>query len=277
MQKTTFPIEIIIHDDASTDGTAEIGKEYAEKYPELIVPILQKENQYSKGISPSPTYVWPRARGKYIALCEGDDYWTDPYKLQKQVDFLEENEECSMCFSNAFVLYENGHSFPHPFNKIKACGFISLKRIISSWIIPTASIVFRKEHLNLPLPSWTKKIYSGDLTLALLLADKGPVYFFNEFFSIYRRTMSSNSISYRTNGLFVNEHHLMLLELFDEYTEYRHNSLIAKRMVELRKDRRFSILKNKMMLLPFFIMPRFSLKKLVVLLRKKTEYMLYNS
>ena len=87
MQKTTFPIEIIIHDDASTDGTAKIVKEYADKYPDLIVPILQTENQYSQGIKPSQNFVFPRARGKYIAFCEGDDYWTDPYKLQKQVDF----------------------------------------------------------------------------------------------------------------------------------------------------------------------------------------------
>ncbi len=100
MQKTTFPFEIIIHDDASTDDTAKIIQEYANQYPELFVTILQKENQWSKGIRPSPTYVWPRARGKYIALCEGDDYWTDPYKLQKQVDFMKENPDCSLCFHN---------------------------------------------------------------------------------------------------------------------------------------------------------------------------------
>ena len=97
MQKTTFPIEIIIHDDASTDKTAEIVKSYAEKHPDLILPILQAENQYSKGI-PISTYAYPKARGKYIAFCEGDDYWTDPYKLQKQVDFLESNPDCSWCF-----------------------------------------------------------------------------------------------------------------------------------------------------------------------------------
>lgn len=96
MQKTTFPIEIIIHDDASTDGTAKIVKEYADKYPDLIVPILQTENQYSQGIKPSHKFVFPRARGKYIAFCEGDDYWTDPYKLQKQVDFLEANPDYGM-------------------------------------------------------------------------------------------------------------------------------------------------------------------------------------
>ena len=106
MQKTTFQIEIIIHDDASTDRTAIIVKEYADKYPHLIVPILQTENQWSKGIRPSPTYVWPSARGKYIALCEGDDYWTDPLKLQKQVDFLEANTEYGLVYTNHHKLFE---------------------------------------------------------------------------------------------------------------------------------------------------------------------------
>lgn len=87
MQKTTFPVEILIHDDASTDKTADIIREYEKKYPHLIKPIYQTENQYSKGIGVSATYQYPRANGNYITLCEGDDYWTDPYMLQKQVVF----------------------------------------------------------------------------------------------------------------------------------------------------------------------------------------------
>jgi glycosyltransferase involved in cell wall biosynthesis len=99
IQKTTFPIEIIIHDDASTDKTAEIIKGYFVKFPDLIIPVLQAENQYSKGIKAYSSYVWPQACGKYIALCEGDDYWTDPFKLQKQVDFLESNPDYGLVHS----------------------------------------------------------------------------------------------------------------------------------------------------------------------------------
>ncbi len=98
MQKTKFPIEVLIHDDASTDKTADIIREYENKYPDIIKPIYQFDNKYSKGISVSETYNFPRARGKYIAMCEGDDYWTDPSKLQKQVDFMEVNPDCSLCF-----------------------------------------------------------------------------------------------------------------------------------------------------------------------------------
>ena len=89
MQQTNFAFEVLIHDDASTDGTTEIIKEYEAKYPEIIKPIYEEENQWVKGRRGSAVFNFPRAKGKYIAMCEGDDYWTDPLKLQKQVDFLE--------------------------------------------------------------------------------------------------------------------------------------------------------------------------------------------
>ncbi|WP_374330135.1 glycosyltransferase family 2 protein [Soonwooa sp.] len=94
MQECDFEFEVLIHDDASTDGTAEIIKEYQQRYPDIIKPILQTKNQWSQGIrNIQSRYNFSRAKGKYIAMCEGDDYWTDPHKLQKQVDFLEANEE----------------------------------------------------------------------------------------------------------------------------------------------------------------------------------------
>lgn len=89
MQKTNFRFEAIVHDDASTDNTANIIREYAEKYPGIIKPIYEIENQYSKKDSSLSRIINEACTGKYIAMCEGDDYWTDPYKLQKQVDFLE--------------------------------------------------------------------------------------------------------------------------------------------------------------------------------------------
>lgn len=96
MQETSFPFEVLVHDDASTDGTADIIREYEKKHGDIIKPYYQTENQYSKGI-PIRTFQLPRARGKYIAFCEGDDYWLDPLKLQKQVDALEAHPEVDMC------------------------------------------------------------------------------------------------------------------------------------------------------------------------------------
>ena len=103
-QKTDFPFEIVIHDDASTDRTAEIIREYAEKYPDIIRPMYQTENQYSKGISNiSGAFNFPRAEGKYIAMCEGDDYWIDDTKLQRQADYMEAHPECTMCFHLSLI------------------------------------------------------------------------------------------------------------------------------------------------------------------------------
>ena len=100
MQKTSFPFEIIINDDCSTDGTTEIIQEYAEKYPDIIKPIFHDENQYLKGVRGMfATFCYPRAQGKYIALCEGDDYWIDPLKLQKQVDILEKSPHVTMVYT----------------------------------------------------------------------------------------------------------------------------------------------------------------------------------
>ena len=102
MQETTFPVEIIIHDDASTDGTAEIVKDYADKHPQLFWAILQKENQWSQGIKPD-RFIDPLIRGEFIALCEGDDYWITKEKLQKQVEVFEENENTFACFHDVKI------------------------------------------------------------------------------------------------------------------------------------------------------------------------------
>lgn len=104
-QRTSFDFEAIVHDDASTDGTADIIRRYAEKYPEVIKPICETENQYHKWNN-SILHIMetlPR-NGKYIAICEGDDYWTDPLKLQRQVDFLETHPDYGMCFTQALSI-----------------------------------------------------------------------------------------------------------------------------------------------------------------------------
>src|SRR5699024_3016962 len=93
MQKTNFEFEVLINEDASTDHTADLIREYEKKHPDIIRPIYQTENQYTKRVGLWKTILFPKARGKYIAMCEGDDYWTDPFKLQKQVDFLEVHED----------------------------------------------------------------------------------------------------------------------------------------------------------------------------------------
>src|SRR5262245_29399834 len=109
MQETTFPVEILIHDDASTDNTANIIREYGARYPHLIKSICQTENQFSKGKVGAPLHAYPGKRGEYFANCEGDDYWTDPLKLQKQVDFLDRNPDYVICYHDAKIVDESGN------------------------------------------------------------------------------------------------------------------------------------------------------------------------
>jgi len=188
MQKTNFDFEILIHDDASNDGTAKIIQEYESKYPNLIKPIYQKENQWSKGVrSISAKYNFPRAKGKYIAMCEGDDYWTDPLKLQKQVDFLEENEDVSLAFHPVKVYYEA--------NSKETTGFIKLnqriytgKEIIQNWTIPTVSVMFINKHFEIiNLRLLNKDYIYGDIILFLSLAEYGKLYCLKDNMAIYRR------------------------------------------------------------------------------------------
>ena len=106
-QKTDFPFEILVHDDCSGDGTVEILEEYARRYPDVVCPVFEKENQYSKGVPINETFNFPRARGKYIALCEGDDFWCDDGKLQAQADYMESHPDCTFCFTNGYIVEES--------------------------------------------------------------------------------------------------------------------------------------------------------------------------
>lgn len=163
MQKTSFPIEIIIHDDASTDNTAQIIKEYEDKYPDLFCNIFQNENQWSKGGgSIYARFVYPQARGKYIALCEGDDYWTDPLKLQKQVDFLEENPDYGLVHTN-FVINNTKTGIKQISNGYFLNGQTIEDYLVGKFHIATLTTCFRKDLLDKIDSSYLKQNFSmGD-------------------------------------------------------------------------------------------------------------------
>ena len=172
MQQTSFPFEVIVHDDASTDGTADIVREYALRHPSVFRPILQAENQYQRRVR-IVTIMLPQARGKYIALCEGDDYWTDPSKLQRQVDFLEAQRNYSGCFHP--VPYIDAQGTPtgitHPSPTPVAVQYVDMCQ--TNWV-QTCSLVFRKEAVP-NLPDWFNKLPLGDWPLCLLLTKWGQL------------------------------------------------------------------------------------------------------
>lgn len=191
MQKTNFPIEIIVHDDASTDGTDDIIREYALKYPELFKVILQEENQYSKGVDVL-SLVFERSAGKYIALCEGDDYWTDPLKLQKQVDFLEKHEEFSMCFHRAAIVQEINGPIWLSASQLEAREY-SAEELFSTWLVPTASILYRRQVNDIPIKH-SSDIMNGDIVLVLKCCSMGRVMALEDEMSVYR--MHAGGVTY---------------------------------------------------------------------------------
>lgn len=236
MQRTTFPVEILIHDDASTDKTAEIVREYEQKFPQLIKPIYQTENQYSKGIGVSVTYQYPRARGKYIALCEGDDYWTDPLKLQKQVDFMEANPDCSLCFHASKSIRNNNLTdvvIKRPKSIPKDNKFEMKHAILGGGgFMATNSMLFLREHIN-ERPEWMNRSPVGDLPLMLLLASKGKMGYIDDVMSVYRVMASSTSWSASMQNRSRRKiHHYAILKMwsdFDKWTAYKYHKYVIRK------------------------------------------------
>ncbi len=186
MQKTNFPFEVIVHDDASTDKTAEIIREYQQKYPDIIKPIFQTENQYQKRMDPLAYFMADKIKGQYVALCEGDDYWTDENKLQKQVDFLDKHLDFGVCFHPVRVMYEDKSKpnsiFPKhaPFHKKTLC----IKDLLKRNFIPTNSVVYRWQSIKEKWPNW---IVPGDWFLHLLQASNEKIKYMSDVMAVYRR------------------------------------------------------------------------------------------
>lgn len=181
MQKTTFPFELVIGEDCSSDRTREICLEYQRKYPDVIRLLMNEQNI---GMIPNFVQTLKACQGKYIALCEGDDYWTDPMKLSEQVSFLEENNSFSASSHNVTVIYEDSNRESHSFGKdvpqiIKPDDLVGLRKF------HTASVVFRKYIIeDTPLPT---NITSGDRALFLLLGCHGDIAYLNKLMAVYRK------------------------------------------------------------------------------------------
>ena len=189
MQKTNFPFEVLINDDASTDKTADIIREYEAKYPHLFRCVYQTENQWGKK-EIGKDILFPMIRGQYVALCEGDDYWTDPLKLQKQVDFLDAHPDFSVCFHPVTVHY-NDASLPDeifPEDKYRLYKTeLSLKDLLDHNFIQTNSVVYRWRFHQDSLDSIPSGILPADWFLHLLHAQTGKIAFLPDVMAVYRR------------------------------------------------------------------------------------------
>ncbi|MGI4873438.1 MAG: glycosyltransferase family 2 protein [Janthinobacterium lividum] len=182
-QEVNFSYEIVIGEDYSTDRTREILQRYEQTHIGQIRVLWHEKNL---GVSHNWEATMHQCRGTYVALLEGDDYWTSPQKLQKQVDFLEENSDFSFCFHNALVLYEGGEVPPasHLMTQEKKPEF-TLFDVTREWHVATGSVVYRRALLP-DLPAWIHQSVVVDLPLLATLASRGRVGFLNEEMSVYR-------------------------------------------------------------------------------------------
>ena len=188
MQQVNFPIEILVGEDESNDGTREICIEYQKKYPGRITLFLndRKNVIYFNG---RPTGRWnlidlvKHSKGKYIAECEGDDYWTDPGKLQKQVDFMEANPDYAICCHNVEVIHSDGNEPSKLYHKTALKDTLTIEDLCKREFIPTVSVLF----INVirELPAWTYKCKYGDWPFFLLVAEHGKIKYLNEVMAVH--------------------------------------------------------------------------------------------
>ncbi len=225
MQNTNFTYEIIIGDDLSTDGTREILIDYAKKYPDKI--CLNLRNKRGEGVPGKQNFLTTLylCKGKYISLCDGDDYWTDPHKLQKQVDFLEANDDFALSFHNAKIINERGpnHSIEKYSDYDWNCMDVnrdeySLSDLLRATLCPTASVVFRKPE-NFSLPAWFGSMPFGDMPLFILVTGQKRIKFFNETWSAYRRHAGSESAQADRGDVYTRGKISMYMYLYDGLPE----------------------------------------------------------
>jgi glycosyltransferase involved in cell wall biosynthesis len=259
MQKTDFDFEIIIGEDNSTDGTREIVFDYANKYPDKISVITSENNV---GMRANAARTREACKGKYIAFCEGDDYWTHPRKLQIQADFLESNPDFSICFHNAIILWEDKSRPPEYFCPKDQKEISSTEDVIRKYFIATASMLVRSEyHLN--FPDWFKEVYNGDWGTQLILSTKGKIKYLEEPMSVYRKNLGGLSGTAGDRREYITGKMVELLTNFNAYSDYEFDATIQEKIRSLHKELNDARLKKKSRILYWMIRPNKFKKKLL--------------
>lgn len=251
MQKTDFPFEIIVHDDASTDKTADIIKEYELKFPKIVKPIYEVENQYSKHDGSLSRIMNSACKGKYVACCEGDDYWIDETKLQLQFDELEKHPDCSICFCKVQQIDKNNIPLKKtiPLQNEKVNKIITLKDFsyvqfyLGHWLFQTSSFFVRNDLLQIYILEKPATCFSlfpyGDMPIQLFMLLKGNGVYIDKIMSCYRvlsggynsKVLANPSLRKKDKEQLINA-----MLSFDEYTSHQYQSYINNWLIGQKID-----------------------------------------
>lgn len=219
-QQTTFPFEIVIGDDRSTDGTSQIVDQYAAKYPEIIKVVRGEKNG---GPQPNSIRILENCQGKYMAALEGDDYWIDPLKLQKQTDFMENNPDFSICFTNTKVEFFDNDQEPYLLNEGIEKDVFELKDLIAEtevWFMGTATLFYTMSSI-FPVQPWFHKTKSGDIPMIMLAARFGKIKYLPDVTAAYRRhTAGASNTDHKDDAVFL-ENRIMMYSNLDRDTGHK--------------------------------------------------------
>ena len=240
-QKTDFPFEVIVHDDASTDGTADIVREYAKKYPDIIIAICQKENIYSQGINARTEVISPILRGEYVALCEGDDYWTDNNKLQVQYDYMKAHPECAMCVHQSTV-HDYFKNTDENFTEFLTDRIFSVEELIKmrGGSFATNSILMKKS-VYMELPECFKAKGFSDYQFLINGALNGTFFYIARNMSTYnlgvpgswtQRTMYKNKTAIEHC-----DEAIRMLNTFDKAYDFKYHDAVSNAASHFEYDK----------------------------------------
>ncbi|SHJ08902.1 Glycosyltransferase involved in cell wall bisynthesis [Hymenobacter daecheongensis DSM 21074] len=234
MQETDFEVEMVIGEDCSTDGTRAIVEEYQRRYPKQIKGLLPTKNL---GVMPNLVETLKACTGEYIALLDGDDYWTDPQKLALQVQILDSRPDIALCIHDAESFSDDasyrGQLYSQEFPDVLSADrpvMYQQEVVEKGWGIPTASMLFRSSALQ--IPDWFVGVYSGDYTMQLLVTQHGNIYYLPRVMSRYRVHAGgisqianrTKSVAFISKRIFELTHFQKLLpkyaERYDGYLQY---------------------------------------------------------
>jgi glycosyltransferase involved in cell wall biosynthesis len=219
-QQTSFPFEIVIGDDHSTDGTSQIVDLYAAQYPDLIKVVRGKTNG---GPQPNSIRILENSQGKYMAALEGDDYWIDPLKLQKQADFMEQNPDFAICFTNTRVEFFENNEEPYLLNTNIEKDVFELKDLIAEtevWFMGTATLFYTMSSI-FPVQPWFHKTKSGDIPMIMLAARHGKIKYLPDVTAAYRRhAAGASNTDHKDDAKFL-ENRIMMYTNLDKDTGYK--------------------------------------------------------